>query len=324
MKSKTSELLDKSVAAMISAIEIYNKPDFLYRGETFSILAINSWELLLKAKWLKNNKNKMRSLYVMESGTNKDGKSSKKKYVKTTRSGNPFTHSIEYIAKKLVERGELNKIVFDNILALIEVRDSAIHFYNYSLEFNIRIQEIGTASLKNYVVLYNSWFGKDLSEFNFYLMPLSFVQDQKHFDAMQLNNEEKNFFKYLNDLEENTTSNEDYSIALNINVQFSKSTSKEAIKVALSAEEEAVKITLSEEQIKAKYPLDYTELTNRCKKRYCDFIQNSKYHKCRKSAEANNKYAYMRFLDPDNPKSSKKVFYSEAIFVVLDKFYTKA
>lgn len=37
MKSKSSELLDKSIAAMISAIEIYNKPDFLYRGETFSI-----------------------------------------------------------------------------------------------------------------------------------------------------------------------------------------------------------------------------------------------------------------------------------------------
>ena len=39
---------------MIAAIEVYNKPDFLYRGETFSILAINSWELLLKAKHIKD------------------------------------------------------------------------------------------------------------------------------------------------------------------------------------------------------------------------------------------------------------------------------
>jgi hypothetical protein len=51
LKSRTQELLDKSVSAMISAIEIYNKPDFKYREETFAILAINSWELLLKAKW---------------------------------------------------------------------------------------------------------------------------------------------------------------------------------------------------------------------------------------------------------------------------------
>ena len=46
---------------MISAIEIYNKPDFKYREETFAILAINSWELLLKEKWLKENNNKVRS-----------------------------------------------------------------------------------------------------------------------------------------------------------------------------------------------------------------------------------------------------------------------
>ena len=74
MKSKSNELLDKSISAMIAAIEVYNKPDFLYRGETFSILAINSWELLLKAKHLKDNHNKMRSLYVMEPVINKDGR----------------------------------------------------------------------------------------------------------------------------------------------------------------------------------------------------------------------------------------------------------
>lgn len=99
MKSRSNELLDKSIAAMIAAIEIYNKPDFMYRGETFSILAINSWELLLKAKYLKDNHNKMRSLYVMEPITNKDGSKSKKKKVKTTRSGNPFTIQLSLLRR---------------------------------------------------------------------------------------------------------------------------------------------------------------------------------------------------------------------------------
>lgn len=40
--------IDKSVGAALSAIEIYNKPDFKYREETFAILMINAWELLLK------------------------------------------------------------------------------------------------------------------------------------------------------------------------------------------------------------------------------------------------------------------------------------
>ena len=64
MKSRSKKLLDKAIAATVSAIEIYNKPDFQYRGETFCILAINGWELLLKAKWLHEHSNKMQSLYV--------------------------------------------------------------------------------------------------------------------------------------------------------------------------------------------------------------------------------------------------------------------
>ncbi len=308
---------------MIAAIEIYNKPDFLYRGETFSILAINSWELLLKAKYLKDNHNKMRTLYVMEPILNKDGSKSKKKKIKTTRSGNPFTHSIDFIAKKLIEKGAMDKVVFDNIEALIELRDSSIHFYNYSIKFNVRIQEIGTATLKNYVSLYKKWFNKDLSDYNFYLMPLSFVQVDKETDVLMLNTEEKNFFKYVDELEDNANADGEYSIALNIDVKFSKSTSKDAIKVALSNDTNAIKVTLSEEQLKAKYPMDYGELTSKCKDRYTDFILNNDYHKNRRQYENDDKCAYIRYLDPNNKKSGKKVFYSEVMLLRLDAHYTK-
>lgn len=323
MKSKSSELLDKSISAMIAAIEVYNKPDFMYRGETFSILAINSWELLLKAKYLKDNHNKMRSLYVMEPVTNKDGSKSKKKKTKLTRSGNPFTHSIDFIAKKLIEKNEMDQVIFNNIMALIELRDSAIHFYNYSIKFNVRIQEIGTASLKNYVSLYKKWFNKDLSDYNFYLMPLSFVQTHKESDVLLLNNEEKNFFKYVDDLEDSTSSDGEYSIALNIDVKFSKSTSKDAIKVALSRDTDAIKVTLTEEQLRDKYPMDYKQLTDKCKERYCDFVLNGDYHTNRRLYENDDKCAYTRYLDPSKKKSGKKVFYNEVMLLRLDNHYTR-
>lgn len=48
----------------MSAIEVYNKPVFLYREETFAILALNAWELLLKAKVLTESHNDPRSLRV--------------------------------------------------------------------------------------------------------------------------------------------------------------------------------------------------------------------------------------------------------------------
>ena len=156
MKSKSNELLDKSISAMIAAIEVYNKPDFLYRGETFSILAINSWELLLKAKYLKDNHNKMRSLYVMEPVINKDGSKSKKKKVKLTRSGNPFTHSIDFIAKKLIEKGEMDQIVFNNIMALIELRDSAIQLVRYAYKKTDKLKSL----LKGYSQRFTLYCGQ--------------------------------------------------------------------------------------------------------------------------------------------------------------------
>jgi hypothetical protein len=50
MRSRSKELLERAISAMVGAIEIYNKPGFPYRTESFTILAINGWELLLKAK----------------------------------------------------------------------------------------------------------------------------------------------------------------------------------------------------------------------------------------------------------------------------------
>lgn len=324
MKSRSQELLDKSVAAMVSAIEIYNKPNFMYRGETFAILTVNSWELLLKAKHLRMNDNKLRSLYVFENRANRDGSKSKRKVLKKTRSGNPYTHSIDFIAKKLINAGELNEIVWRNIEALIEIRDSSVHFYNYSLKFNVLIQEIGTATLKNYVTVYKKWFGKDLSEFNFYLMPLSFVSTGKQSDVLILNNEERNFFRFINDME-NSPENEgsEYSISLNLAISFSKSTSKDVINVALSKDASALKVTLTELQIHKKYPFTYAQLTAKCKERYSDFKENNDYHKFRRLYDSDSKCAYTRYLDPAQKKGSKKTFYSDVMLSRLDDHYTK-
>jgi hypothetical protein len=46
-----------------------------------------------------------------------------------------------------------------------------------------------------------------------------------------------------------------YSIALNLDIAFSKSKSKDVIKMVLSNDPNATKIILSEEQINERYPL---------------------------------------------------------------------
>jgi hypothetical protein len=52
-------LVDKSIAACCAAIEIYNKPVVPHREETFAILVVAAWELLLKARLIQENGNQL-------------------------------------------------------------------------------------------------------------------------------------------------------------------------------------------------------------------------------------------------------------------------
>lgn len=323
MRARCLELVDKSVAAMIAAIEIYNKPDFKYREETFSVLSVNSWELLIKAYWLKQNSNKVKSLYVYEKITKKDGTKGKQARIKPTRSGNPFTHSLEHLGSQLLSQGLLNKAAWENINAVIEIRDNAVHFYNKSSLFSRRLQEVGSATVKNYVSAIKDWFDEDLTGFNFFLMPLSFVASPPSVDGIVLSKEEANLVKYIDSADSSNDPKERYSVTVNISVMFSRSKVKEALQVQLSGDPGATPITLTEEQIRQKYRLTYADLVTECKNRYSDFKRDRHFYATKKALEADLKYSKMRLLDPGNPRSTRKMFYSEAILAKLDESYRK-
>jgi hypothetical protein len=324
MKARSKELLDRAIAATVAAIEIYNKPDFLYREEAFAVLAINGWELLLKAKWLADHNNQIRSLYVMEYRTKLDGAKSKKLQIKLTRSGNPFTHGLDFLAKKLVETGAFDSNAWANLQLLLEMRDSSIHFYNFSGAFPVRLQEIGTASLKNFVAATKSWFGRDMSEFNFYLMPLSFIALPQQSDAIVLNHEEKKFLAFVDSLER---ADDDaaslYSVTVNIDIKFTRSKAKDALGVHVTNNPNAPEVRLTEEQIRERYPWDYDRLTEECRKRYSDFKAVQKYHDIRKRLLKDKRFGDIRYLDPGNPKSPKKPLFNPNILQELDKDDTK-
>lgn len=69
--------------------------------------------------------------------------------------------------------------------------------------------------------------------------------------------------------------------------------------------------------------MDYCKLTEECKKQYPDFKCDQKYHDIKKMLFGNEKFCYIRHLDPDNPKSSKKTFYDPNILQEFDKHYLK-
>ena len=324
MKSRSLELLDRATAAMVAAVEIYNKPAFPHRVEAFAILAINAWELLLKAKWLADHGNQERSLYVYESRRNKNGQLGKKRYVKKTRSGAAFTYGLGYLADKMVESKVLDVSAQKNIDAMLELRDCATHFYNQSPSLNLRLYEIGAACVKNFVSATSEWFGRELSEFSLYLMPLTFIGLPDEVEGMALNASEKNFLAYLDGIDNpEIDPSSPYTVTVNINVKFTRSTAHDALPVRSSNDPDATEIRLTEEQIRDRYPWDYSMLTDKCRERYTGFKVNEMYHQIRKQLQQDKRYGTVRFLDPGNPKSAKKPYFSANIFNELDKHYTR-
>jgi hypothetical protein len=330
MKSRNRAMLEKSISAMIAAIETYNKPDFKYREETFSVLCINSWELLFKAKVLQLASNQVQSLYIKERRTNKGGNKSTKLYTKTNRSGTPMSVSM-YEAYRIVveEYGvKIDKAVKENLETLVEIRDNSIHFMNDDLNLALKIQEIGTAALQNYLHLVREWFGDVLSRYNFYIMPLSFFRDFDSATGQSLNANEKKLLSYIKRAEEEYDDGGEeagnYNLALKIDLKFQKTNGSDGVGVRVTNDPSAPAVRLAEEQMIEKFPWGFRVLTTRLKKRYSNFKSNHDYHRIRRSLESNKKYCHARLYNPSKPNGGSQNFYNPNILTAFDKHYERS
>lgn len=321
--SISSDLAKKSVHAAVAAIEVYNKPNFLYREEAFSLLMTNAWELLLKGKWTLDHGDVVESLYELVD----DG--SGNKVPKVNRSGNPLSHGAAYLATKLLEDGNsgLEKGCHDNILALIEIRDNAAHFLNKDLYIGRRVLEIGTASLRNYLLLATEWFQFDFSAYNFFLMPISFyhgfesaepVSRAKYPDQIQ------KLLAYLDKLvEEEPDEDCKQHVALRLETTLVRGKDAAAVSFRWTDDPSAPVLTVREEDVLKNYPMTYNDLRQAMHRRYDNFVENRGFHALRKKLEAEKKFAIVRSLHPANPKSSKQRFYNANILQEFDKHYQR-
>ena len=309
---------------MAAAVDLYNKPAFPYRNEAFTILAINGWELLLKSRWLVLNQHRKRSLYVYYRPKTSEGTPSQNRKIRRSRSSSPITHSVDFLAKQLVNKRLLNHLVLKNIEVMLEFRDCATHFYNVSPNFNTRLFEIGAACVNNFVNLVHDWFSRDITELGQNLMPISFVALPRSARATLLNPEETGFLSFLNNIDADEDDPESpYSILVSVELNFFKSSSPHVEKVRVTNDPAALPVQLTEESIRKRFPWDYKTLTDRCRTRYKEFKVDSRYHTTRKELEKDIRYAHPRFLDPGNSKSSKKIFYSPDIVAALDANYDR-
>lgn len=304
-------LVDKSIQAALAAIEIYNKPDFTYREETFSILLVNAWEILLKAKVLSDSNDKIDTLYIAGDNPNE--------FIKS-KSGNYRTINIG----KAISMLELNKTLKDNLFVLIELRDNAIHFKNNNPILNIKLLEIGTASLQSYLEMCKEWFNVNLAKYNFYIMPMSFfhAHELKSYSINSDTIQNKNLIRFIGKKEEENPYDElnKHSISLTLETKFVKS------KMSINPNDpKAISVKVDEEDIFTKiFTWSFKKhLVPFLKGRYSDFKMDKEFYKILKELKKDTKLCRPRYLNPKERKGSHQEWYSTNIVKEFDKYYNR-
>lgn len=318
MKSRHSALLDKSLQAALSAIELYNKPNFSYREESFSILMVNAWELLLKAKKIQDNNGKIQSLYITEYKKKNNGDKSKKPTYKTNRSGNYLTISIMQLLSEL----QLDPNLKTQIETLIEIRDSSVHYMNSTKLFEKEFIGIAAASLKSYQTLMYEWFNQSLADYNLSLIPLTFNTPDT-FDVQILKNSSeahKKLLGYIGKQKSKAIEQSEHDISLVIEIKLERGS--KGIGVSFGKDGTPVFID-TEETFRNKYPLSFDQLKEQLKTRYNDFSTNNAFWKLKKQLESDEKLSGERYLDYEKKSGMKKRYYSSNILKEFDKHYTK-
>lgn len=278
--SKSIQILQKSIEAANAAIELYNKPIFSYRDECFSILMINAWELLLKAKKVKENGNNIKVLYVKEKFKNKKGNSTKREIYKRNRTNNYLTQSINELIASEIDDENLKS----NLTLLIEIRDNAIHCINKSNLLGMHYLEIITATLSSYQTALKEWFSRFVVDDRMFIIPVGFNLPKEFKLTKGVSKEEKNILKFISEQRNNTSNTSDFDIALNIEVKFLKSNDENAQKIVYS--ENGIPISINaEDDFTRKYPLSYDELISKLKKRYKNFKQDKAFYVLKKTLE---------------------------------------
>ena len=246
-----------------------------------------------------------------------------------------MTHGLTYLINQMRNMNDIPENVYNNLLALLEIRDNATHLY-ISPHLRERIHSVVLATTRNFYLLTAKWFGKEKvkSLESAFIQPV-FFNPPEDISFCGLKNEER-LYRFLQRLSENQgEDSEGFFVTAEVKLKFIRSKLvEEALPVRIDpSDPNAVPLELTEEQWRERYPWTFSDLVSKLRERYEDFKQDKQFYALKRRIEPDssqcnleacyNKYIRIRFLDPSSPKSSQKKFYSPTILEYFDKFYTK-
>lgn len=99
MKKLSRQLISKSKESFLLSLELFNKPTIGFRIESFALLFINSWELLLKSFiYEKSNGNRNEIFYTVKNNQKVKSITLDQCLNKVFKNGDPIRENIKYIS----------------------------------------------------------------------------------------------------------------------------------------------------------------------------------------------------------------------------------
>ena len=316
-KNIVYNLLTASKSAIFSAVEIHNKPQFMYRYPTVSMLMINAWELMLKAYIYKYiNKNKIYE---------KDDKK----------------HTISFSKALILARDDINhkegKNAFSSVYANLDLieqyRNTNVHFFEE--ELNPAIYMLLSKCVLNYNTFLDKYFNKDITkESSLFILPIGFniPFNPVEFLNKNYNNVNNDFvsaiIKYIKELNEQNVQ-EPIIVGFDTLLASVKKVSNAEIIAAIDNENnkaipvvKAFRITNDENATPVKSEdllpeYDYSEYVAEIKKQYPEVKLNNEFHQINSIIKQDETLCTVRYLDPKKQKGAKKPYFTKE---AVDKF----
>ena len=297
-----------AASAVLAAIEIYNKPTFEHREQTFALLMVNAWEILLKARLVQQAGGKMAAIYRREDGS--------RRYQRDSQ-GEPRTIGLADV----LGRADIPREVRVNISGLVEVRNRAAHLGLLAPDARQAVLAFGTASVQNFLKTSLRWFG-EAPEVP-YLLPVGFLGHATA-TARTPTVGQRALLDILNHLSEPSgTGQSEYAVVMHVDIELNRGFSGGG-NIGFTRDPAAPTVRMSDDEALRRFPTEYRELVGLCRERYVDFKKNKKFNDLMKEVHEDPQCAYERRLDPTKAAGVRKRFYNvEAVFSTLDFDYTR-
>lgn len=323
--TRSDRLVEKAEAAMVAAVEIYNKPLFPYRAETFAILALNAWELLAKAQLVSASANSSRCLLTLERIPRNDGTPGLKMRYKRNRAGNHYTKSLWEVVGQLDQTPHhLHQAVKANLEVLTEIRDNSVHFITPGPQLAAQVQAIAVATVGNFVTLARESFGRDLSHYSLAPMHIAFLTPPKETDGYGMTQDERRLTDFITEVCESNAGDEQFQVRVNLDFTVNKVPAKTPGAFSLGRAPEgasAARLNVSEDEMRSIFKWSNSDLVAKLRNRYDDFKMNQTFYSLRHQIETETGFVWARPRDPSKPDRGNQLFFNPEILAEFDKHY---